>query len=79
MHKKESRTYDRILKCQLECIGLKSNYDIEFDVNFYCVFKEREFEDAKPVIAALKSLGMCAIGAAGFYWGGEISASSFFA
>ncbi|XP_057495576.1 endo-1,3;1,4-beta-D-glucanase-like [Actinidia eriantha] len=32
---------------------------------------ERGFEDAKPVIAALKSLGMCAIGAAGFCWGGK--------
>ncbi|XP_057497018.1 endo-1,3;1,4-beta-D-glucanase-like isoform X2 [Actinidia eriantha] len=33
---------------------------------------EKGFEDAKPVIAALKSLGMCAIGAAGFCWGAKV-------
>ncbi|XP_021290795.1 endo-1,3;1,4-beta-D-glucanase-like [Herrania umbratica] len=34
--------------------------------------KEKGFEDAKPVIAALKSKGVSAIGAAGFCWGGMI-------
>ncbi|KAK6255036.1 hypothetical protein SCA6_016341 [Theobroma cacao] len=34
--------------------------------------KEKGFEDAKPVIAALKSKGVSAIGAAGFCWGGMV-------
>ncbi|EOY05508.1 Alpha/beta-Hydrolases superfamily protein, putative [Theobroma cacao] len=33
---------------------------------------EKGFEDAKPVIAALKSKGVSAIGAAGFCWGGMV-------
>ncbi|KAI8024127.1 hypothetical protein LOK49_LG03G00808 [Camellia lanceoleosa] len=31
---------------------------------------DKGFEDAKPVIAALKNKGISAIGAAGFCWGG---------
>ena len=34
-------------------------------------FQDKGFEDAKPVIAALKNKGISAIGAAGFCWGGE--------
>ncbi|XVF64985.1 hypothetical protein PTKIN_Ptkin09bG0210500 [Pterospermum kingtungense] len=33
---------------------------------------EKGFEDAKPVIAALRSKGVSAIGAAGFCWGGKV-------
>ncbi|XVF38124.1 hypothetical protein REPUB_Repub20aG0071300 [Reevesia pubescens] len=33
---------------------------------------KKGFEDAKPVIAALKSKGVSAIGAAGFCWGGMV-------
>ncbi|KAL0919271.1 hypothetical protein M5K25_011357 [Dendrobium thyrsiflorum] len=35
---------------------------------------DKGFEDAKPVIAALKSKGFSAIGAAGFCWGGKVVA-----
>ncbi|XWS13572.1 hypothetical protein CRYUN_Cryun36dG0048500 [Craigia yunnanensis] len=34
--------------------------------------QEKGFEDAKPVIAALKSRGVFSIGAAGFCWGGKV-------
>ncbi|XP_044499455.1 endo-1,3;1,4-beta-D-glucanase-like [Mangifera indica] len=34
---------------------------------------DKGFEDAKPVIAALKSKGYSAIGAAGFCWGGKVA------
>ncbi|XP_044499451.1 endo-1,3;1,4-beta-D-glucanase-like [Mangifera indica] len=34
---------------------------------------DKGFEDAKPVIAALKSKGVSAIGAAGFCWGGKVA------
>ncbi|KAJ4968078.1 hypothetical protein NE237_014779 [Protea cynaroides] len=33
---------------------------------------DKGFEDAKPVIAALKSKGICTIGAAGFCWGAKV-------
>ncbi|WP_411025901.1 dienelactone hydrolase family protein, partial [Salmonella sp. s57402] len=33
---------------------------------------ERGFEDAKPVIAALKSKGVLKVGAAGFCWGANV-------
>lgn len=36
-----------------------------------CSSQDKGFEDAKPVIAALKNKGFSAIGAAGFCWGGE--------
>ncbi|PRQ38854.1 putative alpha/Beta hydrolase [Rosa chinensis] len=35
---------------------------------------EKGYEDAKPVLAALKSQGVSAIGAAGFCWGGNVVA-----
>lgn len=35
----------------------------------YC--QDKTIEDAKPVIEALKSKGVSAIGAVGFCWGGE--------
>ncbi|KAJ0034028.1 hypothetical protein Pint_24930 [Pistacia integerrima] len=34
---------------------------------------DKGYEDAKPVIAALKSKGVSAIGAAGFCWGGRVA------
>ncbi|XP_031247782.1 endo-1,3;1,4-beta-D-glucanase-like isoform X2 [Pistacia vera] len=34
---------------------------------------DKGYEDAKPVIAALKSKGVFAIGAAGFCWGGKVA------
>lgn len=34
--------------------------------------QEKEFEDAKAVINAMKSNGISKFGAAGFCWGGEI-------
>ncbi|GAV60898.1 DLH domain-containing protein [Cephalotus follicularis] len=33
---------------------------------------DKGFEDAKPVIEALKEKGVCAIGAAGFCWGAKV-------
>lgn len=35
----------------------------------YC--QDKTIEDTKPVIEALKSKGISAIGAVGFCWGGE--------
>ncbi|KAJ0034026.1 hypothetical protein Pint_24932 [Pistacia integerrima] len=35
--------------------------------------EDKGYEDAKPVIAALKSKGVSAIGAAGFCWGGRVA------
>lgn len=37
----------------------------------FCSFKDKGFEDAKVVIAALRNKGISTIGAAGFCWGGE--------
>ncbi|KAK2646895.1 hypothetical protein Ddye_022090 [Dipteronia dyeriana] len=34
---------------------------------------DKGYEDAKPVIAALRSKGVSAIGAAGFCWGGKVA------
>jgi hypothetical protein len=39
----------------------------------YYIIKEQGFEDAKPVIEALRNKGFSAIGAAGFCWGGMFS------
>jgi dienelactone hydrolase len=41
----------------------------------YYIIKEQGFEDAKPVIEALKNKGFSAVGAAGFCWGGMFSNS----
>lgn len=33
--------------------------------------QKKGFEEAKPVIAALKEMGMSSVGAAGYCWGGK--------
>ena len=40
-----------------------------------CSCQDKVFEDAKPVIAALKNKGISAIGAAGFNWGCKFHAN----
>jgi hypothetical protein len=40
------------------------------NANMYLLL-EKGFEEAKPVIAALKEKGMSAIGAAGYCWGSK--------
>ena len=42
---------------------------------FLC--QEKGFEDAKPVIAALKEKGVSAVGAAGYCWGGKQHFSTY--
>ena len=37
----------------------------------YSFARKKGFEDAKPVIAALKEKGVSAVGAAGYCWGGK--------
>lgn len=41
------------------------------------LLQDQGFEDAKPVIEALKSKGVTKIGAAGFCWGGHSSCSGY--
>jgi dienelactone hydrolase len=38
-------------------------------VPFY--FQAKAFEEAKPIIAALKEQGVLSVGAAGYCWGGK--------
>ena len=40
------------------------------NANMYLLL-EKGFEEAKPVIAALKEKGVSAVGAAGYCWGGK--------
>ncbi|XVE81517.1 hypothetical protein DITRI_Ditri15bG0070800 [Diplodiscus trichospermus] len=49
-----------------------SNPQFDREAWFKAHNTEKGFEDAKPVIAALKSKGMYAIGAVGFCWGGMV-------
>ncbi|XP_048129665.1 endo-1,3;1,4-beta-D-glucanase-like [Rhodamnia argentea] len=46
------------------------NFDVEAWLKLHS--PDKGYEDAKPVIAALKSKGVSAIGAAGFCWGGMV-------
>lgn len=48
------------------------NLPNDFELNFKTfIFQDKGYEDAKAIIAALKSKGASAIGAAGFCWGGK--------
>lgn len=39
--------------------------------------QEKEFEDAKRIISALKEQGASGVGAAGYCWGGKLSTALF--
>ena len=42
-----------------------------YHIPFCCCCKDKRFEDAKPIIAELRSKGINEIGVAGFCWDGE--------
>ncbi|XP_068331586.1 endo-1,3;1,4-beta-D-glucanase-like [Pyrus communis] len=50
-----------------------ANPQFDAEIWFKIHSTERGCEDAKPLIAALKSQGVSAIGAAGFCWGGNVA------
>ena len=54
-------------------VGVYLNFDQEAQISLTNTFsfQDKGYEDAKAVIAALKSKGVSAIGAGGFCWGGK--------
>ena len=44
----------------------------------FCDEQQNAFEEAKPVIAAIKEKGVSRIGAAGYCWGGKKDSSQHF-